>query len=331
LAFTFWLILGLSAGSWEELIKEKTLSFKKFPELNLVFRIFLMLVGLIVLGAGFWGQKIYRADMIFAQAEAMSSGSERIKLIEKAVKLNPQLAYYRNILARAYLTEVLDEMRKPSVQQDSIKIQNNIAKAIDTAKIASEISPNNIVNWETLGIVYREIRALAAGALEWGIKSFTRAIELEPVNPVLHTELGKLYLVAGENQKAKTEIEKALALKPDYVDAQIQMALLAEKEGKTEEAIKKMEELVDLYPLNTDILFQLSRLYYNNEKIQEAISVLERVIRVQPNYSNALYSLGVIYSKKGEKQKAIQYFEKVLELNPDNQDIIQKLQELKKQ
>jgi len=329
LAFTFWLILGLSAGSWDALIKEKTFSFKKFPELNLVFRVFVMLVGLIVLGAGFFGQKIYRADMIFAQAETTSSSSERTKLIEKAVKLNPQLAYYRNILARAYLTEVLDEMRKPSVQQDSIKIQNNIAKAIDTAKIASEISPNNIVNWETLGIVYREIRALAAGALEWGIKSFTRAIELEPVNPVLHTELGKLYLVAGENQKAKTEIEKALALKPDYVDAQIQIALLAEKEGKTEEAIKKMEKLVDLYPLNTDILFQLGRLYYNNEKTQEAISVLERVIKVQPNHSNALYSLGVIYSKKGEKQKAIQYFEKVLELNPGNVDIQQKIKELK--
>jgi len=330
LAFLFWLILGLSMGSWEELIKEKKLAFGNFPELNLVFRIFLMLVGLIVIVAGFWGQKIYRADMIFSQGEAKNSASERIKLIEKAVKLNPKLAHYRNILARSYLTETLDEMRKPAAQQDSVKIQTNIAKAIDTAKVASEISPNNIVNWETLGIVYREIRGLASGALDWGIKSFTRAITLEPANPVLHTELGKLYLLSGEIEKAKTEIEKALTLKPDYLDAQIQMALVAEKEGKTDEAIKKMEKLADLYPLNTDILFQLGRLYYNNEKIQEAISVLERVIRVQPNHSNALYSLGVIYSKKGEKQKAIQYFEKVLELNPDNQDIIQKIKDLKK-
>lgn len=330
LAFLFWLILGLSMGSWEELIKEKKLAFGNFPELNLVFRIFLMLVGLIVIVAGFWGQKIYRADMIFSQGEAKNSALERIKLIEKAVKLNPKLAHYRNILARSYLTETLDEMRKPAAQQDSVKIQTNIAKAIDTAKVASEISPNNIVNWETLGIVYREIRGLASGALDWGIKSFTRAITLEPANPVLHTELGKLYLLSGEIEKAKTEIEKALTLKPDYLDAQIQMALVAEKEGKTDEAIKKMEKLADLYPLNTDILFQLGRLYYNNEKIQEAISVLERVIRVQPNHSNALYSLGVIYSKKGEKQKAIQYFEKVLELNPDNQDIIQKIKDLKK-
>jgi len=49
-----------------------------------------------------------------------------------------------------------------------------------------------------------------------------------------------------------------------------------------------------------------------------------------PNYSNAQYSLGIAYQAKGEKEKAIKSFEKVLELNPGNQDVIAKLEALKK-
>jgi len=58
---------------------------------------------------------------------------------------------------------------------------------------------------------------------------------------------------------------------------------------------------------------------------------LEGVVAFFPNHSNALYSLGIAYQAKGEKEKAIRVFEKVLELNPGNQDIIQKLGELKKE
>jgi len=36
------------------------------------------------------------------------------------------------------------------------------------------------------------------------------------------------------------------------------------------------------------------------------------------------------YQKKGQKDEAIKIFEKVLELNPGNQDVINKIDELKK-
>jgi len=255
---------------------------------------------------------------------------KRIALIEKAVNLNPNQAQYRIILARAYFNEALEEMRKPGVEQDPTKIQNRVAQAINQAKAATEISPNMVAGFETLGMIYREIRLVAVGALEWGIKAFEKATDLEPTNPVLSTELGKLYIYSGQIQKGREKFEKATELKPDYFEVHLQLALSYERENNLPEAIKKMESLVLSYPFNIEASFQLGRLYFNNGQLDEAIFYFKRVLNFLPNHSNALYSLGLAYQKKGQIKEAIVLFEKVLELNPGNIEIQKKLEELKK-
>ncbi|KKN98233.1 hypothetical protein LCGC14_0147670, partial [marine sediment metagenome] len=189
--------------------------------------------------------------------------------------------------------------------------------------------PNTVVVWESLGMIYRDIQRFVDGATDWAIDSFERAIELEEKNPILHTEVGKLYLALNDTEKAKQSFARAKELKPDYVDALIQEILLYEKDGSLDTAIKRMEELARAYPFNVDVQFQLGRLYFNNGESDKAIIQFEGVISLVPNHSNSLYSLGIAYSTRGDKEKAISIFERVLELNPANQDIVNKLEELK--
>lgn len=330
LAFTFWLVLSLSVVSWQKPIKEKTFSFKDFPELSLIFTVFLTMIGLLLAGCYFFGGRFYLADVHYLEAQRTADDAAGIETLEKAARENPKFPQYRVILARAYLNQVLNEMAKPLEEQDSLLLQNSVAKAIDQAKVATEIFPENVLGWETLGIIYREMRLVADGATEWGIKAFEKAIQLEPVNPILHTELGKLYLTQGEVQKAKEEFAKARELKSDYIEAVIQEALIYERENNLTEAIKKMEEAATNFPYNINVLFQLGRLQFNNNQLQEAINQFLGVISLFPNHSNALYSLGVVYQKKGEKNLAIEAFEKVLELNPGNEEVINRLEELRK-
>jgi len=330
LAFTFWLFLGLSVISWQRPIAEKTISFKDFPELSLVFSVFLVVLGLAIFGFYFFAGKFYLADVAFANAFRTADTFAQITNLEKAIKLNPYQPQYKIILARTYLNQALSEMGKPINEQDAIKIQNGVAKAIEQARIATEISPNSVAAWETRGIIYREIREpVATGALEWAIKSFEKAITLEPTNPVLHTELGKLLLV-DKPEEAKKKFEKALELKSNYSDAKIQLALIFEEEGNFQEAISKLQETVSQDPLNIEAIFQLGRVYYNNNQTDEAISQFQQAILIFPNHSNSLYALGLAWQKKGQKEEALKMFEKVLELNPGNQDVIAKIEELKK-
>ncbi|MDD5696407.1 MAG: hypothetical protein PHO90_00340, partial [Candidatus Pacebacteria bacterium] len=191
LSFLFWLILGLSVISWQKPIKEKSVSFKNFPELSLVFSTIVIILGVAFLAMYFYGIKFYLADVNYAKSQTTVQGAT---ILEKAVRQNPNLPQYRAVLARTYMNEALNEMAKPSGEQDSNKIQVLVATAINQARVASDLAPNQVAIWETLGMVYREIRSVATGATDWGIKSFERAIALEPTNPVTNTELGNLYL-----------------------------------------------------------------------------------------------------------------------------------------
>ena len=324
LAFMFWLTLGLSVVKGEEKIK----SFKDFPELSLIFSTLIIVLGVAILAVYFYAGKFYLADMNYNKALQIL-GEERVKILEKTIRLNPYSPRYRVALAGTHLYEAVIEMQKPGGQQDASKIQTSVAKAVDEAKMATLLQPNSVANWETLGVIYREIAGVAAGAVDWGIKSFEKATELEPTNPVLYTELGKLYAVKGDTEKAKEYFGKALSKKSDYSDALIQEALLLEREEVLDEAIKKLEDFVRVDPFNIEALFQLGRLYFNGGRIQEATGLFQRVVILVPNHSNARYSLGVAYAAQGEKELAIEQFERVLELNPGNPDVIQKLNQLR--
>ncbi|MDP2734995.1 MAG: tetratricopeptide repeat protein, partial [bacterium] len=183
--------------------------------------------------------------------------------------------------------------------------------------------------WETLGAVYRDIR-FAAGALDWAIRSFETAISLEPTNPVLHAELGKLYVIKEEYGKAGERFRRAEELKSDFTEAKLQAALLSEKEGQGEIAIARLRELALRYPLDTEILFQLGRLQYNAGRVPEAVSQFQQILRITPNHSNALFALGTAFERQGRIEDAIKQFERVLQLNPNNEAVQEKLQQLSK-
>ena len=335
LAFFFWLVLGLSVVNWQKPVREKTISFKDFPELSLVFSALLIVLGLVILGMYFFAANFYLADISYKSA----AGNERIQKVEKAAGLNPYQSQYKIVLGRDYLARVLQENQKPEEQKDQTLLSTDVHLAItygkggqigrNVIKGATELSPNRVAAWETLGMIYRDIQGIATGALEWAIKSFEKAITLEPANPVLHTELGKLYLTSGNREKGMQEFSKAQQLKPDYIDASIQLALAYEAEGNTDEAIRQVENLANTYPLNVEVFFQLGRLYFNANRVDDAILQFQAVTILMPNHSNAHYSLGVAYQKKGQISKAIEEYEKVLELNPGNQDVQEKLQQLR--
>src|SRR3989344_92242 len=315
LALVFWQTLALAVVGWQKPIKEKVFNLKSFPELNLVFNVVLMVIGLGLLSSFYLAGRFYLADIAFLENK-----------LEKAVKLNPYQAQYWTTLARDHLRKIQSELAKPADKQDQSVLQNSVALAIEAGKTAVAKGPSQVAGLETLAMIYRDIEFFASGANEWSKKYFEEAIALEPTNPVLRTEFAKM-LAPRDKEKARAEILKAEELKPDYLDAVLQNVSLMEQEGNLSEATRKIENLTLTYPFNIGVLFQLGRLYFNTNRVDEAIVQFQNVLILFPNHSNALYSLGVAYEKKGMPGEAKKYFEKVLEMNPDNQEIEQKIKE----
>ena len=353
--FLFWLFLGMSAVFFRRDFKEIIIPLKIPSEKTLAFNIVPALLILIFLGCCYFGARNYIADAEYADIAReenelslkksgdilKDTGQARITNLEKAISLNPYRSQYRIALAGLYLGLVEEEIQKQAEEINQTILQNNVSRAIGEAKKATEMSPNSVAAWEIRGVVYRGIRGLVEGANKWAIDAFEKALLLEPTNPIIHTELGKLYLAEASSileddkkQKyetdAKKEFEKAIKLKSDYIDAEIQLALFYEYQGNIEEAKNQLLGLKSQFLNNAEIIFQLGRLYFNEGQIDKAIVEFEGAISLNPIFSNAHYSLGLCYQKKGEMEKAIAEFEKVLELNPENKDVLLKIEELKK-
>jgi len=286
--FIFWLILALSSVGMQKNFGELKYSFGKFPEMRLIFNAALIVAAIVFLGFYLFVIRFYLADVSYVRALVSQDVVLQQKNLEKAVAFSPKQSQYRMGLAQVYFSRALNE-------SNATTARNFIADSIGQIKIATELSPSSVSAWEVRGLLYQQIIGLAPGAVDWGIQSFEKAIALEPANPILHLELGRL-LLATSTERAKKEFEKSL----------------------------------ELYPANPGALFELGTINYNNNNLTEALSDFQGAIILSPNYSNAHYALGLIYTSQGKKDLAISEFEKVLELNPGNQDVIDKISALGK-
>jgi tetratricopeptide (TPR) repeat protein len=330
LAFMFCFFLALGVVSWKKVVKETTFNFKDFPEIGLICTVVFWAILFGFLFFYFTMGKLYVADAYYrdylTNPTEMKLTLEEANSLQKAGQLADSRTVYHIILARAYLGELAREAMKP--EPDNQRLANIVALTVAEGKRAVELSPNRVTAQETLGFIYRDIRGLAEGASEWGIRVLEQAIELEPKNPILISELAKFYVGNEDLEKAKELFARALEVKGDYVDAAVSLSILEENEGQTEEAIRLMEELVSKVPSSVDARFQFGRLYYNQEQYDKAIEQFTIAMQLFPNHSNSIYSLGLAYQKKGDNTKALEMFKKVLELNPGNKEIQDRINEV---
>lgn len=327
LAFMFWLVVALAVVSWGDALKEKSFSFKDFPEAGLVFGIvfWVLLVG----GAFLYFSlgKYYLADVYYRQF--LVNAATNLPKLETAARIAPDRTTYHIVLSRAYLQKFLDEAQKPQPDRQAAAVLVN--SSVLSAKAAVEKSPQMVAAQETAGIVYREIQGAVNGAQEWAFKSFQAALALEPKNPALLTELGKILLLDNKNDEALSYFQRAVDIKPDYADATLQIAYMEDTAGKAGEAKARLENLVRVSPFSVEAHFQLGRAYFNAAQYDKAKEQFETAVALFPNHSNSLYSLALVYEKQGDKEKAIEMLEKVLALNPDNSDVKAKIGELERE
>ncbi len=133
------------------------------------------------------------------------------------------------------------------------------------------------------------------------------------------------------NRLLDTAIEKfkqGIELKQNYFDAHLSLAQTYDKKGDQGNAIKEVQIALLLAPDNVDAAYEMGRILYNDKKYDEAEKIFQKILENNDKYSNALYSMGLIYLQRNEKDKALEMFKKVLELNPNNQEIQNKVDEL---
>ncbi|MDA3840004.1 MAG: hypothetical protein PF572_02855 [Patescibacteria group bacterium] len=258
--------------------------------------------------------------------------------IQKAIYFNPSFEEYPITLSKIYLERAKLELK--NANKDYGAIARDVDEAKKWAEKAIAINPNSVISYETLGIIYRDIANYSSNGEVFAIGPLVKAFSLEPTNPVLATEIGKLYLLQGDkvncearegalgcNENALKYFNIAHSLKSDYSDASLGLAKVMIVNNNNREAIDLLEKLKKDEFSNSKIYFELGRAYFNMNNDRLAIENFQKSLLFDSNNSNALYSLAITYDRMGDKESAFLYYKKTQDLNPGNLELMQKINE----
>lgn len=277
-----------------------------------------------------------------------------IAKFERVIRLEPK--NYRNYqnLVLVKIERAKELINKASngqnVQQE---FQLVINSAIQDSQRSIQLHPRESLVWKTQGSLYELIIPYIQGAERLAFASYTRAAELDPVNPAAWMDVARPGLVFADrtlllmgqanaqdreqlNQsrvssllEVEKALQKAIGVKQDFAGAHFLLAQTALRLGNVKGAIDSVEKARAAAPFDIGIAFQLGLLYYQNGDFNRAGGEFLRAISLNENYSNARYFLGLIYDRNGNKAGAIFEFEKVQSLNPDNQEVKKILENLR--
>jgi len=140
-----------------------------------------------------------------------------------------------------------------------------------------QIDPSDDQAFHRLGECY-----LNTGRLHDAFKSFHRATLLNQENLEAQLNLGRLYLLAGNDSTAEEKARLILQQSPDHVEALTLMANLQALEKDTDAAIKTLERVVSLDPKRSRATISLARLYLETGEWGKADAAFQKAAELDP-------------------------------------------------
>lgn len=206
-----------------------------------------VLGGLLI--AGGVGYLLYRgigAEYAFAdsqQALVEGNGQAAYDRLQDAIQLNP----YQDTYHRAYATLNLNFAGALSAQEevseaDQESIRLLIQQSIREVRVITELlAPQNVVNWETRGLVYQSLTGVAQNAESWAYDAYSVAIALDPLNPELRIARGGILFAAKDFDAAADDFKAAIRAKSDHANAHYNLAAAYQAQNELQKALIELQ------------------------------------------------------------------------------------------
>ncbi len=191
--------------------------------------------------------------------------------------------------------------------------------SFDTAerefKHSLELNPNNATTHQWYG----EFLA-AMGRKREGLVEVQKAIEIDPLAPILYTSSSWIHCSLGEYENALGDAHRALELDPKFPRAFIASMQPNMELGKDVEALKNALEALAASHDGTEYRSWLGYAYGRLGKRKEAEKILADLLEVSQKQFVAPVLIALVYTGLGDKDKAFQWLEKVY--NSHSGDIV---------
>jgi len=178
-------------------------------------------------------------------------------------------------------------------------------------------NPRNPAAMNGLAVIY-----LGNDMSEEAFDLLKKAVEINPLDPLIHNNLGIACERLGEYAQSEFHYVRALSLKPGYYEARVNLGILASRTGDFEKGIAILIDLLAEHPQDSVLHFRMAYVYKTAGKLEEAIEEYKKSIELTPHIVAPYESLARLYLEKlNDREKALYFFKKGIEMAPNSKRV----------
>ena len=198
-------------------------------------------------------------------------------------------------------------------------------EALDAVETLIKGYPKEPLLYNINGVCYKEI-----GQLEEAFKSFQKAVALKPDYAEAQYNLGVTIHELGQVDSAIKCYERALAIQHAYPNAHNNLGQILLESGQPDAAMSHFEWAVAYQPEFSEAHNNLGSSLLELRQVNTAVTHYEKAIAIKPDYQLAYNNLGIAYQRLGEIDKAFKSFERALAIKSNYAKAHHNLSSLKK-
>ena len=163
-------------------------------------------------------------------------------------------------------------------------------------------------------------------------KALNQALKAESLAPAAtfpYESLGSLYTFLGMYDKAKLLLERSLSIQPNYVSLS-NLGAIYQMEGQQQKAVNAYERALEINNLDYHVWSNLAWMYKTLPGGQDkarvaynrAIALAEQSRAINPNDPSLICYLADCYWQTGEREKSLALAQQALELSPQDMEVM---------
>ena len=231
---------------------------------------------------------------VLKQIDALVNNKEKFDHYEKIEKDNNK--------ANKEIERLRKELAIVKSEKEQLELSKSYNKQID--KLSAQ-------DWFN-----KAYDAYEDGDIEKAISFSITSIELDPEYVDAYNNLGVLYGIQDEYDKAETNYLKAIELDPEYVDAYINIADIYYSQRKYNLVESSYLKAIELDPRSERAFSKLASLYHDQGKYKQSESNYLKAIELEPKFALNYNFLGLMYFDQGRYDEAESNYLKAIELDP---------------
>jgi len=172
---------------------------------------------------------------------------------------------------------------------------------------------------DSISIAYTNLGKVLSdmGRYEEAVKSFDKAIDLNPEDSLAYNNRGTVFEKMGRLDKAFEDYKKAASLSPNDFKAYYNLGVIFGRTGKIEKAMEYFDRSIALNPYNYLAHINKGTLYLNSGSFEAAIDSFNRSLAINPAVASVYNSRGLAYAMRGQYDKAMGDYNKAIALDPN--------------